>query len=80
VYWLVHIVVTPMGLKSLSTPWRCISSSPIGDFVKWLTENIHLCVCQALAEPLRRQLYQAAINKHFLATTKVSGFGRVISG
>jgi hypothetical protein len=25
-----------------------------------LTESIHLCICQTLTEPLRRQLYQAA--------------------
>jgi hypothetical protein len=27
------------------------------------------------AEPLRRQLYQAPVSKHFLASTIVSGFG-----
>ena len=30
---------------------------------------------QALAEPLRRQPYQIPVNKHFLASTVVSGFG-----
>jgi hypothetical protein len=44
--------------------------------VQWLPKSIPVCICQALAEPLRRQiLYQAPINKHFLATTIVSGFG-----
>ena len=33
------------------------------------------CICQALAEPLRRQLYQAPVSKHLLASTTVSGFG-----
>jgi hypothetical protein len=39
--------------------------------------NIHFCICQALAEPLRRQLYQAPVSKHLLASTIVSGFGVV---
>jgi hypothetical protein len=33
---------------------------------------------QALAEPLRRQLYQAPFSKHFLASAIVSGFGDCI--
>jgi hypothetical protein len=37
--------------------------------------SICLCICQALAEPLRRQLYQAPVSMHFLASTIVSGFG-----
>jgi hypothetical protein len=44
---------------------------------QWLASSIHLCICQALADPLRRQLYQAPVSKHFLATTIVSGFGTV---
>jgi hypothetical protein len=42
---------------------------------RWLTVSIHLCICQALAEPLRRQSYQAPISMHFLALAIVSGFG-----
>jgi hypothetical protein len=42
---------------------------------QWLAVIIHLCICQILAEPLRRQLYQAPVSKHFLASTMVSGFG-----
>jgi hypothetical protein len=37
--------------------------------------NTHFCICQALAEALRRQLYQAPVSKLFLAYTIVSGFG-----
>jgi hypothetical protein len=40
-----------------------------------LAVNIHLCICQALAKPLRRQLYQAPVNKLFLASSILSGFG-----
>jgi hypothetical protein len=43
-----------------------------------LVENIHLCICQALVKPLRRQLYQATVSKHLLASTIVSGFGDCI--
>jgi hypothetical protein len=35
--------------------------------------SICLYICQALAEPLSRQLYQDPVNKHFLASTVVSG-------
>jgi hypothetical protein len=37
--------------------------------------SIHLCICQALAKPLRRELYQVPVSKHLLASTTVSGFG-----
>jgi hypothetical protein len=42
--------------------------------------SIHFCICQALAEPLRRQLYQAPVSKLLLASTIVSGFGGCIWG
>jgi hypothetical protein len=37
------------------------SSSFIGILcsVQWMAVSIHLCICEALAEPLRRKLYQA---------------------
>jgi hypothetical protein len=60
-YWLVHIVVPPMGLEVISAPWVLFLYLPLGTLhsVQWLAESIHLCICQVLAEPLRRQLYQA---------------------
>jgi hypothetical protein len=36
--------------------------------------SIHLCISQALAEPLRKQLYQATVSKFLLASAKMSGF------
>jgi hypothetical protein len=38
---------------------------------------VYICICigQDLAEPLRRQLYQAPVSKHFLASAIVFGFG-----
>jgi hypothetical protein len=34
---------------------------------QWLAASIYLCIRQALAEPLRRQLYQAPVSMHFWA-------------
>jgi hypothetical protein len=31
--------------------------------VQWLAGIIHFCICQALAEPFRRQLYQAPVRR-----------------
>ena len=39
-----------------------------------LSMSILVCVFQALAEFLRRHLYQAPVSKHFLASTIVSWF------
>jgi hypothetical protein len=38
---------------------------------------VRLCTCigQVLAEPLRAQLYQASVSKHFLLPAIESGFG-----
>jgi hypothetical protein len=38
--------------------------------------SIHFCICQALAEPLRRQLYQAPVSKLLLASA--IGLGLVV--
>jgi hypothetical protein len=43
--------------------------------VQGLAASICLCICQTLAEPLRRQLYQAPVSTQFLASKIVSGFG-----
>jgi hypothetical protein len=42
--------------------------------VQWLAVSIHLCICQNLAKPLKRQIYQALVRKHFLALAIVSGY------
>jgi hypothetical protein len=56
-YYLVHMVVPPMGLQTPSAPWVLSLAPPSGTLcsVQWLAESIHLCICQALADPLRRQ-------------------------
>jgi hypothetical protein len=48
-----------LGLQISSAPWVLSLAPPLGTlgFVQWMAVSIHLCVCQALAELLRRQLY-----------------------
>ena len=57
-YWLVHIVVPPIGLQTPSAPW-VLSLAPslrTQCSVQWMTVCIQFCICQAVAKPLRRQL------------------------
>jgi hypothetical protein len=42
--------------------------------------SIHLCISQAQAESLRRQLYQAPVSKLLLTSAIVSGFGGFFIG
>ena len=77
VVYLVDIVDHHLGLQTTSDP-SMLSLTPllrISCSVQWLNESMHLCIRQVLAEPLRRQLYQAPVNKHFLASRIVSRFG-----
>jgi hypothetical protein len=79
-YWLVLIVVPPMRLRTPSAPW-VLSLVPLLVnlcSVQWMAVSIHFCICQALAESLRRQLYQASVSKHLLASTISSGYGNCI--
>jgi hypothetical protein len=66
-----------MPVKTPSAPSIFPLTPPLGSLclVQWLTVRIHICIDQGLAEPLRRQLYQAPVSKHFLASAIVSGFG-----
>jgi hypothetical protein len=53
---LVHIVVPPMELKTPSVAW-VLSLAPQLDThcsVQWMAVCIYLCICQAVAEPLKR--------------------------
>jgi hypothetical protein len=52
-------------------------SPPLGFLwsVQWLVAILSICISQDLAEPLRSQLYEAPVSKHFLASAIVSGFG-----
>ena len=61
--------------KTPSTPSFLPLTPPLGSLssVQWLVVSIRICIGQNPAEPLRRQLYQAPVSKHFLASTIVSG-------
>jgi hypothetical protein len=75
--WLVDIVDLPMELQTPSTPSVLPLTPPSGSpcSVQWMAVSICICIGQALAEPLRKQPYQAPASKCFLASTIVSGFG-----
>jgi hypothetical protein len=77
--WLIFLLFF-MRLQTPSPPSVLSLTPPLGTpcSVQWLAESIHFCICQALAEPLRRELYQTPVSKHFLAPTIVSGFGDCI--
>jgi hypothetical protein len=69
-----------MGLQTPSAPPDISLTPPLGTpcLAQWLAGSIHLCICQALAEPLMGQLYPAPVSKHFLVSIIVSGFGDFI--
>ena len=74
---MVDIVVLPMRLQIPLAPKVLALTSPLGSprSVQCLAVCIRICIGPALAEPLRAQLYQAPVSKHFLASAIVSGFG-----
>ena len=72
--WLILLfflwVVNPFSSLSLVSSFFIRNPSS----VQWVASSMKICICQALAEPLRREIYQAPLSKHFLASTLVSGF------
>ena len=66
-----------MGLQTPPVPWVLSLAPSLGALssVQWMAVGIHFYICQALAEHLRGQLYQAPVSKLFLASTILSGFG-----
>jgi hypothetical protein len=50
-YWLVYIVVPPMGLQTPSAPWILSLAPSLGTLciIQWMAVSIHFCICQALA-------------------------------
>jgi hypothetical protein len=68
-----------MGMQTPLAPWVLyLAQSLETSSVQWMAVSIHFCICQALAEPVRRQLYQTSVIKLLLASTIVSGFGGCI--
>jgi hypothetical protein len=74
---LVDIVVLPMELQTPSALSVLPLTPPLGTpcSVWWLAASICICICHALADPLRRHPYQAPTSKHFLTLAIVSRFG-----
>jgi hypothetical protein len=62
--WMVVIVVLPLGLQ---TPLVLSLTPPLGTphSVQGLAVSIHLCICQVLAGPHRKHLYQAPFSKQY---------------
>jgi hypothetical protein len=72
-----------MGLQTPSAPSVLFLTPPLWtpcSVQGWLRGSTSVFICQALAEPLRRQLCQDPVTKHFLASNIVSGFGNCIWG
>jgi hypothetical protein len=69
-----------VGLQTPSAPSVLSLAPSLGTLcsVQLMAVSIHLCVFQALEEPLRGQIYQVPVSKHSLASTIVSGFGDCI--
>jgi hypothetical protein len=65
-----------MRLQTSSAPWVLSLAHSLGTLcsVQWMAVSI----CQALAEPLRIQLFLAPLIKHLLASTIESVFGYCI--
>ena len=64
-----------MGLQTPLAPWVLFIAPSLGTLcsVQWMAVSIHFCICQALAEPLRRQLYQTPVSKFLLHLQKCLG-------
>jgi hypothetical protein len=76
-YWPVHIVVPPMGLQTPSAP-RVLSLAPslgILCSVQWMAVSIHFCICEALAEPLRRELLSGSCHHALVGIHTMPVFG-----
>jgi hypothetical protein len=71
--WMVDVVL-PMRLQTPSAPSVLPLTPLLGTpcSVQRLAWNICLCICRALAEHLRRQLYQVPVSMHFIVSTIVS--------
>jgi hypothetical protein len=79
-YWLIHIVVPPMGMQTSSPPWVLYLAPSLGTLcsIQWMAVSIHFCISKAQAEPLKSQVYQAPVSKLLLASTIVSAFSDCI--
>jgi hypothetical protein len=65
-----------MGLQTSLVPWVLSLAPSLGTLCssQRMAVSIHFCICQALANPLMKQLYQALVSKHLLTSKIGSGF------
>ena len=77
--WVICLVDTalfPIVLQNPSAP-LVLSLTPLLGSLRWvqcLPVSISLCICQIPAKILTRQVYQAPVSMHFLASKIVSVF------
>ena len=66
----------PLPLKPEKAPFSSFSPSPNSSIgLLMVSVMTGICIGQDLAKPLRRQLYQAPVSKHALASAILSEFG-----
>ena len=70
---LVDMVILFKGLQAPSAPSVLHITPPLESLssVQWFAASICICIGQALAETLRRQLYQAPASKKLLLSASV---------
>lgn len=80
--WLILLFLLWICKPSIFSSFSPFCNSLIVDPIFSPVVGCHhqLCICQALVESLRRQLYWASDSKHLLASTIVSEFGVCIWG
>jgi len=71
-FWLIDIVLLPMGLQTPSTPSVLSLTPSLGSpfSSQCLAASIRIYISKALAYP-----YQDPVSKHFLVSAIVTGFG-----
>ena len=76
-YSIIPIVVPPIVLQRPLASWVFSLAPPLGALCSnpQLTVSLHFCICQALAQPHKKQVYQGPVNKILLAYAIVSVFG-----
>jgi hypothetical protein len=74
--WVGLDFCSSYGAANHFSSFSPFSNFPLGILcsLQWLVASIHFCLCQALSELLRRELYQVPVSNHFLASPIVSRF------
>jgi hypothetical protein len=69
--WVVPCVIFGWWFS----PWELRDSSIVDSMLSPTVGCEHPPLSQSLEKPLRRQIYQALVSKHFLGSEIMSGFG-----